>query len=684
MLNSRCIEIKSDEDKFVDELSNKYSVSKRMIRYDIDSINDFLRSNNIKEIEKRPKSPLKIDLREKYEIIKLLDDLDRESYILSTEERIGIIIYELLSSQEGCTYQRLQEILFVSKSTIVLDIKKVKEWLQDYDLSLIKYSNKGIKIIGDESDIRKALTVILVGGNKYNILKILEKIYSDENNSILNNAKNLNLSKEAVEYIEELIGELEDELGIFTDEDFMNVVFTVFVIIMRSKETRVVRYNKHATLKDKYRQEYKAVENIATKLLDRFGISIENDDIDYLISIIISMRKNEKEFVESKDYFVACSIANTICNKVEFIYGKRIKMDTDLYESFITHIKGLIFRLKFCININNEALSNIKSIYKNEFAIIKEGCEFLKEKFKCELSDDEIGFITLYICSAIEKNKEHVVSTHKRVLIVCSNGFATGRILGAKIRNNFEVEVIAITSVHAIDKYLSSEDIDLIISTVNIEKNYNIKKIIVSPIVNDEDMEKLKKFLKYKHIENSSLQLSEILNIIDNNCMVQNRANLINELSTYLENRINDNIVEDYQIPKEYIQLNLKADNWIEAIRLSSMPLLSTNVITEAYVKAMIENVNKLGAYIVVDEGIAIPHAKSNNTVRKSAFTINTFKTPIKIGEYNDIRIIFVLAVTDNDRKVDLITKMMSLIEDEEFIGQLLKADDSEVIYNNF
>ncbi|MBX9184554.1 BglG family transcription antiterminator [Clostridium sp. K04] len=687
MLNNRSIEIlkyliNSEEDKYVEELSDRFKVSKRMIRYDIDSINDFLKSNNLSEIEKKSNSPLKINFSEKNKIIKILDDIDRDVYILSIEERVGIIIYELLNSQKECTYSRLQEILYVSKSTIVSDLKKVKEWLADYNIKMIKYSNKGILVIGDEIDIRRAMTDVLIGSNNYNILKTLEKIYSNENSAILDNVKSLKLSSEIIEYIKRLVIELEEEFGIFTDEDFMSIVFTVFVIITRSKEESTVKYNQFNNLALDYKKEYNAAEKIAINLLEKFGVIINDDDIAYLTSIIVSVSKNAHDFLESKDYFLACSIANTICNNAEELYSKHLLMDTDLYESFINHIKGLVFRLKFRINTKNEIISNIKSAYSQDFCKVKKCCEFLEKKFQCSLSDDEVGFITLYICAAINRNKEKKIPKVKNILIVCSQGFATGRILESKIRSNFEVNIIAVTSVHAIDKYIKSENIDLIISTLNIEKKYNVKNIVVSPIFNDYDIELLKGYIKYSPQNNNIIIPKDIMGIIDKNCIVKDKNKLMNELNDYF-NVKNNQIINRYsEISLDKIQLNLKCCNWIDAIRLGSRPLLDSEMITEGYIDAMIKNVEKYGGYIVVDDGIAIPHAKSENMVKKSGFTINTFIDPIEIGEHTDIRILFILAVADEEKKVDLITKIMGLIEDEVFISFLLRADDKKKVYD--
>lgn len=137
MLNSRCIKIlellsKVDKTYSVDYIANKFNVSNRMIRYDIDSINDYLRKHNINEIEKKPNSPIKLNIteKEKEEIEELIKNINIQTYILSNSERCGLLLYELLSLNNECTYSYLQDKLGVSKSTIVSDLKKAKEWLK--------------------------------------------------------------------------------------------------------------------------------------------------------------------------------------------------------------------------------------------------------------------------------------------------------------------------------------------------------------------------------------------------------------------------------------------------------------------------------------------------------------------------------------------------------------------------
>lgn len=683
MLNARCREILRkivilNSNVGVDELSNRFSVSNRMIRYDIDSINEFLRSSNITEIEKKPNSPLKVvlDNKERALLINLLNNMNATDYILSSNERIGIILYDLLSSYKECTYSRLQDKFFVSKGTIVSDLRKVKLWLSTYNIKIIKYSNKGISIEGEEENIRIALRELLIGNSDYNILNNLENVYKNENSNVLNKISKIDLSNENLECIRGFIKELEMEFGVFTDVDFMNLVMTSFIIINRSYKENEKEPDRYRLLEEQYKKEYNAATNIINKLINKFKIDISKEEIGYLTYMILSSSSNDNNIDDSKDYFEACSITGTILENVEQAYVDGIYMDTYLYKSFLNHIKGLIFRLKFKVEVRNPILDSINESYRKEISLVKGACKFIEEKYKYKLSDDELGYITLYVCAAIEKKKSEVVSKRKNILVVCSAGFATGRLVESRIKSKFNVDKINIISVHGIRDYIKNEKVDLIVATINIEEELDIPTIIVSPILNEKDINLLRQYLDYKSPSKQCEGINELVNIISQSCNINNEEKLLKDLNKYfkVENNIKESIKE--YITSSEIQLNIEAKNWKEAIELAARPLLINRTIKQGYIDAMINSVNKLGAYIVVDNGIAIPHAKSSGYVDKFGITITTFKEEITIGTYNNIKVFITVATPDEKIEINIMTQIMKLIENYEFI-ELLKSSDS-------
>ena len=354
MLNSRCIKIlellsKVDKTYSVDYIANKFNVSNRMIRYDIDSINDYLRKHNINEIEKKPNSPIKLNIteKEKEEIEELIKNINIQTYILSNSERCGLLLYELLSLNNECTYSYLQDKLGVSKSTIVSDLKKAKEWLKQYNLNIVKSSNKGILVEGLEVNIRRAIADLLIANNEYNVMITLEKLYTKENSDTIKNFRKIELSSNNIEYIKGLVRELEVSFGTFSDNDFMNIVIYIYIIVNRNIDKRFINDNTYKSIESEYKKDHIEVCKLIEKLNSKFSLNIDKQEISYLSSIILSSSKNNKNIFESKDYLEASSLANLIILQIRKQYIKDFSMYSKLYKSFINHINNLIFRIKF-------------------------------------------------------------------------------------------------------------------------------------------------------------------------------------------------------------------------------------------------------------------------------------------------------------------------------------------------
>lgn len=689
MIKTRGIEIlKSltdrEEGLFVDDISKMFGVSNRMIRYDIDSINYFLESHDINKIIKKQNAPIKLVLsnNEKEKLFEIIKEVDANTYILSSDERIAIIIYELLTSRELCKYVRLQKILCVSRSTIVSDLKRVKAELSKYNILLEKFSNKGIKINSSESDVRTCLRDLLVGSDKCNVLDILDKIYNKK--SFCNVEEDVNVSTKNIEQIKDVIRDLESDIGMLTDDGFMNLVISSFVIVNRANYTEQFN-NEYSISKEEYKNEYNIANKLMNKLKDRFNIIIKEENIEYLATRIIGITKKDEEIFDFKNYGEASTVGERIIKNIDLRLGYCINMDSDLYNSFLKHIEGLILRLKYNIEIKNDMVEDIKSNYFQEFCIVDEACSFLWNTFNRKISDSEIAYITLYIVASIEKIQNSIGKKDKNILVVCSSGFATSRLIEYKIKDRFSANKIEVTSVHNIDKYINRNNIDLIISTVKINKEICVPIVNVSSMFSENDINKLKEHLDYKidggKYRRNDLIHSDILDLINQTCEIREKERLINGLKNILSRNDNKSIcIKDY-IKIDDIQLNIEVDSWEEAIIKSATPILNREIINEAYIKDMIKNIKQYGAYIIVDDGIAMPHAKANNNVNGVGVTITTFKKGISILNSKPVKLFITIANNKYDH-IELISALMKIIENEKLVEGIINSNEVNDVYN--
>ena len=74
------------------------------------------------------------------------------------------------------------------------------------------------------------------------------------------------------------------------------------------------------------------------------------------------------------------------------------------------------------------------------------------------------------------------------------------------------------------------------------------------------------------------------------------------------------------------IEIGVEASDWQDAVRKTGEVLVRNGRVKPEYVEDMIETVHKLGPYIVLGPGLAMPHAKRGDRVLNSGVGIVTLK----------------------------------------------------------
>ena len=132
------------------ELSKKYEVSERNIRYNIENLNFYLSKAFLAEIIL--KKGEFIWRRVKDELINFIKNIDSDNYIFSREEREKfILITYLFSSNTKIT--NIEKYLKVSRPTIKKDILSLNEYLKKFELEFIREDNF-LYIGGKEKKLR--------------------------------------------------------------------------------------------------------------------------------------------------------------------------------------------------------------------------------------------------------------------------------------------------------------------------------------------------------------------------------------------------------------------------------------------------------------------------------------------------------------------------------------------------
>ena len=124
------------------------------------------------------------------------------------------------------------------------------------------------------------------------------------------------------------------------------------------------------------------------------------------------------------------------------------------------------------------------------------------------------------------------------------------------------------------------------------------------------------------------------------------------------------------------VLLNQTVSDWKEAVRIGGNMLVDVKAAEPKYVDAMIRFAEELGPYIVIGEGLALPHARPEEGVLETCFSLLTLSEPIEFGnEYNDpVYVVFCMAAIDSKAHVEALRQICTLCGEPENFEKIKNA----------
>lgn len=671
----------------IKSLIDKFNVSNRTIRYDLDAIDEFLVEHQLPKLLRKPNMGISFskDADDRNKTSSLLKNLNYNSYILSKEERIKVLISELLSQKEYTTIEKLGDKVMVSRNTIKKDLIEVKKWLENYGIKILASPKKGLKAIGDEKVIRRASIEIFTGA--IDIDKALEIIeapfYTRFNIGMYTQLKGL-LGKIDIIVIEHALQMAEKELNqTFSDDAYSNLVIHIAIAVKRItlKRDIIMPLEELSILEGC--SEFQVAKKIARELEQSFNLQLPKDEIGYITVHLLGSSITKTSF-DLKDDFIGLQLLTeklilTVSEKLEV----DLTVDEQLFEGLIAHLRPALYRVKHNLVLKNPMLFDIKDKYPLVFQAVKQSINPIEKKLENCFSEHEIGYLTMHFAAARERGKERKFFK-PNILLVCSTGIGTSKILSASISKRFNVNIVDTVGYHEVDKILKEKDIDLILTTITL-KEEKVTWIKINPILTQEDIKRLEEYLNSAVYANAKTE--KLIKIIQKHCEIQNYDALTKELKFFLEGE--EEIRKDGWQPmlkevlnENYIDIDVTVANWEDAVRKGGQLLLNENAVEKRYIDAMIATVKEMGPYIVIAPGIAMPHARPEFGAKKIGMSLITLKEPICFGnEKNDpVRIVISLCAVDHSSHLKALSELMEILGDEDKIQVILNAKDKQEI----
>lgn len=472
-------------------LANVIEVTSRTIRNDIKELEDVIAKygTSIKSIRG---SGYSLEVHDEELFRKLLQEVLDEQASNNNEipelpeERVQYIIKRLLLERDYVKLEDLADDLYISKSTIQNDLKDVKRIFNSYGIVLDKKPNYGLKIKGDEVQLRFCISEYLFDR------KLTNRDVESKNISILSNDEMQLIRATILEQIKENNINLSD-IGL------NNLSIHIAIACRRIRNNNYVSMAPEDLEKIINEKEYEVAKKIILQIEDALEVTFPAVEIAYIAIHLLGTKTiaqsnlSDKEVLSIIDEDIA-RLTFSILEAIDEKFILDIKDDKELFISLSLHLRPTINRYKYGMNIRNPMLNEIKANYPIAFEAGLLAGTILEKNIGVTINENEVGYLALHISAAMERSKlNHKV---KRCIVVCASGIGSAMLLKYKLQSEFgsKLTVLGTTEYYKL-KDTSLHEIDFIVSTIPIEDHLPIPVIEVNTILGESDFQKIEKIM---------------------------------------------------------------------------------------------------------------------------------------------------------------------------------------------
>ncbi|MCD8802815.1 BglG family transcription antiterminator [Mammaliicoccus sciuri] len=631
----------------IHDIAQALGISSRTVHREMKSVEDTLNKYHL-SLTRVPKLGLRIE-GEPEDIDNFVQSLTEQNTIdLSDEERKVIILYNLIQSKDPVKLYSLANEIGSSTHTLNKIIEQLEPELHTFELSLERRRGEGLILNGEEVNKRQLLARIMLekldGDSVYSVVED-HFVYHTLNETHLRGIVDI----DRLFNVERL---LMDELGTLpytlTEASYLTLTIHIVLAIERIKQDGHVEIENDILNELISTDEFKVSEKLTNVLSDIYDVTFNHSEIAFITMHLRGARRRHETTYENNDIH-----KQRVTELIEFVkdQGFSFKDEEALFKGLNLHLEPAINRLEANIETYNPLTEMIETYDQELFEAVSSGLKIVFMNYHFPKS--EVAYIALHFGGMLQAKQRR--SLH--VLVVCSSGIGTSRILSNRLKQHFseitQTTEVSVSSLKSIDfsKY------DGMISTVAVDTKY--PHITVNPLLPKQDAENVKYFLK--------LQQSVVHE-------PQNMQNQEQPLS-----------YEDYERTVTFIEesLSLIQDMIVEKKKVTQLEryLIQTlskhRVIdnTHTFSEKLNSRMNLQG-FALTGYPVAIPHL-SDESIKKPQLIITELTKPLRLktieNEHQEVNWLVCMFIPRNSEQGQLMSEVSSLITEHlDDIDQLL------------
>jgi transcriptional antiterminator/mannitol/fructose-specific phosphotransferase system IIA component (Ntr-type) len=654
-LNSRCLNIlgllvESEQPLAAGEIAGQLNISARMVRTSLASATGWLQDGQF-ILKKVPGVGFSIagSEKERRRLARKIRDYDNPLAWLSSTERLQVLLLTLFFTDKPLQIKQLQHALNLSRTTTLHELKSTENWLREYRLELIRRSNYGCMITGDERAWRKAVISLLKESTDDAQLltlcqgmKTLVDISSRKKTGLEDVLQKVWMLLDMT-LIRALISPIEHNFeGALSDQTFINFFIYLAIAIYRNRIGKKISVFPEISKHPSSQHQLSEANKLSARAQTLLGIHLSEAEISWISLQIpetrpllpVSLRVTARSIVDSDP-----TIQNAIeqfLNQASLSLHPSLNVDEDLIDNLTILLEDMLDSQHGGQDSKKPLLQEVKIKYPYFFSVARQSSRALADRIGRELNESEIGEIAICLIASMERMRL-LDRSNRKVLVVCSAGVVTAWLLVSRLRAEFpDIEVVEVISALELENRNHFEGNDFIVSTIPL-KIKDIPSCQVNPLLGVEDIKCLKKLFEKPR------------NFVSDN--------ILNPLSTI---HLSDLLRVDT------IEVGVVAKTWHEVVEKAGAGLLEAGAIEPHFIRAMKNIIQEFGPYMVIWPGAVLLHAPPQG-VKRLCMELITLREPVQFGHpKNDpVQVAVILGAVDNRSHITALLELNQLMQDE-------------------
>lgn len=596
------------------DLISKQGYGYKLDVLDDDALADFLEENHINDHH--------------FDYQSITDINDRYNYLLN----------KLLFEQNEIYFDDLVDELYVSRSTLSSDFKKIRQKFKPYHLKIESKANKGVYVTGSERDKRRFIMDYFISSG------FIDTMHSYVDNELLNQR----ISFEELTII--VLDECREGGLKLSDFVIQNLVIHIALAIRRITEGFKISKLEEEELKLRELPERQIADNILKRVSVSTGIDFPVEEVDYITLHLISKSHGNARYVSES---MQEQMRQELIDSIEKI-NPEVKNDFQLIEGLLAHLSTMLIRLEGKVVLENPLTTEIQANYQEMYQLAEQVITTMPTFQSFSLTPNEIAYIALHFMAAKERYKEQ---RKYNVLVICATGYGSAQMLKSRIENELG-NLISITDV--IGYYEINDEklkgIDFIVSSIDLSNLiFNIPIFTVSVFLTDEELQEIKHGISHLNTSTSLRKMEDETS----------------ELSVR-------EVFDDY-FSKEafFILSNVSKDEVLRKLVKS----ISKHE-NDQFEKRMLDMMKQREAMssIIFGEHIAVPHPMKA-VGSKHHFAVALIQDELLWDDqYPSIKIVFLMSMSihENDGLPELTSAIVDLVDEPDLQEQMLACQSFE------